>query len=490
MPSYKPLMVFQYSRRLKHGKKGRINYFKYKGRKVKAFISPDGRTLQILQIPKTLQSEFENVEKVIPYDGRLKIVKKKEEKRKPTPPPPPAKKEEPPPAPEKPEPEEKPQQKPPQPKPKTPEEEPEKKPQPQPQPKPEKPEKLGEPRELTEAERRKAMKVPVPDEGPIPAPYIDWDNIPESCIIPPGSIVYYDRPTRGAPKGMLRALRECFRTNRRYQDIKPTNVLIIGPPGTGKSLLVRKFAEETGLPYWHVMGRQGITAEELLGREVLVPEKGGTKSVWVEGIIPKAVRAGGILHIDEANVIDPSVLMRLDELLDSKRRLSLEDISGRKGHIIKAHPDLFVVITMNPPNYEGVNPLPDPILNRCVTFELGFPDVKDELKIVASQLRKAGFKPSEFTVDRYGNPKGKYADEIVDFVKIVDNLRRNRDIQRHPSIRNTLDFALMLKQGLSFKDAFYRAIGNAYIGYAGDQPEYEQGMREALKAVNRLGDVM
>ena len=36
----------------------------------------------------------------------------------------------------------------------------------------------------------------------------------------------------------------------------------------------------------------------------------------------------------------------------------------------------------------------------------------------------------------------------------------------------------------------YRTIGNAYIGYAIDQPEYEQGMREALKAVNRLEDVM
>jgi len=474
MPSYKPLMEFQYSRRLKYGKKGRVNYFKYKGRKVKAFISPDGKTLQILRIPKTLQPEFENVEKVIPYDSRLKIIRKKEQPK-------PAlapleKKEEEEPQASQPKPQ-KPSTKPAQPKPEEPE------------PKPES-EKLSEPRELTEQERRKAMKVPVPDKGPIPAPYIDWKNIPESCIIPSGSVVYYDHPARGAPKGMLKALRECFRINRRYQDIKPTNVLIIGPPGTGKSLLVRKFAEETGLPYWHVMGRQGITAEELLGREKLVPEKGGTKSVWVEGIIPKAVKAGGILHIDEANVIDPSVLMRLDELLDSKRRLSLEDISGRKGHIIKAHPDLFVVFTMNPPNYEGVNPLPDPILNRCVTFELGFPPVEDELKIVASQLRKAGFKPSEFSLDRSGRPKGKYADEIADFVKIVDNLRRNRDIQIHPSIRNTLDFALALKQGISFKEAFYRTIGNAYIGYAADQPEYEQGMREALKAVNRLGDVM
>ena len=129
MPNYKPIMEFQYSRRLKHGKKGRINYFKYKGRTVKAYITPDGRTLQILRIPKTLQPLFSDVEKVIPYDGRLKVIKKPSQ--------PALAKETPAPA----------------------EEEKKEEQQPKPQPKqPAQPEeKLGEPRELTEAERRKAI---------------------------------------------------------------------------------------------------------------------------------------------------------------------------------------------------------------------------------------------------------------------------------------------------------------------------------------------
>jgi len=29
-----------------------------------------------------------------------------------------------------------------------------------------------------------------------------------------------------------------------------------------------------GLPYWHVMGKQGVTAEELFVCEILVPERG------------------------------------------------------------------------------------------------------------------------------------------------------------------------------------------------------------------------
>jgi len=98
MSKYKPIMEFQYSRRLRYRKKGQVNYFTYKGRKVKAYITPNGRKLQILDISKSIQADFTDVEKVIPYDGKLKVVKKppqppqvqapapKKEEEKPKPP--------------------------------------------------------------------------------------------------------------------------------------------------------------------------------------------------------------------------------------------------------------------------------------------------------------------------------------------------------------------------------------------------------------------
>jgi len=475
MSSYKPIRTFTYAKPVKYGAKGAVNYFNYRGKKVRTYLDPSGRKLRILDAPPDVISAITRAEKVVPYKDRLHVRFPKQKKKQPQ-----AHKPKPPaPAPAQKEKEEKPVPA----KPKPKEEEPEvikleiKKPAPAP---PKSPTEYVAPRPLTEEERQAAMRVPVPDEGVIPTPYIDKSKIPSYCWVK--GVEYYDHPSPGAPKGMLKALRGCFMLNRRYQDAKPTNVFIVGPPGTGKTQLVKKFAEETGLPYWHVMGQQGITAEELLGRQHLVKmPDGSTKDVWVDGIIPKAVRAGGILHFDEANVTDPSVLMRLDELMDDKRTLSMEDLNGER---IKAHPDLFIVFTTNPPNYSGVNPIPKAVLNRVTTFELDFPPANAEYEIIEKKLRQMGVSPAEFNHDKKGLT-GKYADEIRDFMKIIRNLRKDRDLPFHPSIRNSIDFVNALRTGADFKTAFKRAVGNLYTGYGAD-PEYEAKMNEVLQSVNRL----
>ena len=500
--SYKPIASFSYARKLKAMPAGKMRHFDFGGKTVKA-VSPDGFRLDIVDAPAAAAAKIRVIEargdKLSPYKGQLRVIKSAKKKAK----------------------DGRKAAKPRKPKkvvqvtmPQIPdvipevEKEKEEKPKPKPEPKPKKPEpeeepdytifrvdpsirlpgmerKLGTPRVLTEEERQLAKLVPVPDEGliaPHYAPYIDWENIPESTLVTK-EVIYFDHPIKGGPAGIIAALREAFKNNRRYQDVMPSNVLITGPPGTGKSQAIKRLAFETGLPYWQVMGREGLRSDELLGHEKLREgPKGSTVSEWVDGIIPRAFRAGGILHFDEPNVIDEAVLMRLDEGMDDKRQLNMEDLNGE---IIKAHPDLFIVFTMNPPDYEGVRALPPPVWNRLLPkFELPFPEPGDEYEIVEAKVRQMGVTKAEYNYEpKTQKLSGKYAGEIKDFIQVIARLRQNKDLTYHPSIRNAIAFVKVIREGHDFATAFDRTVANGYISL--DPELYKPAMREALRAVGR-----
>ncbi len=461
-------MSFSYARRLKNIKPGRVQHLKFKDRKVKIYIGPKGRKLHILRAPKSVKSDLVNADKVYVRDGTLVATTKPKAPFTPPTPAPPA------PAPK---PRPVPKEVPPPPTPPLPKEEfsppsPPTKPPKRPEPTPpqERVKKLGHPKQLTEAERKRARLVPVPDKGPIPTPYIDWSAIPEHCKV--SGVTYLDYQISSAPKGMLPELREMLKRSRRYQNYAPVNLLIQGPKGTGKSELIKAFAQDSGLPYWSIIGQEGIRADELLGHYEL---KEGT-SRWVGGIIPRAVRCGGILHIDEPNVIEPAILMRLDELLDNKRQLNMEDLNGE---IVKGHPDLFIVFTMNPPTYEGVKDLPDPIKSRLTKrYYLGYPPKWIEMQILKRKMRLSDreFKPPSGST---GSATGKLAQDIEDVLKIVDGLRKETDLTYTPSLRETQGFIQDLKEGDDFFTAFDRNIKSIYYGEEADRIE------EALRAVRR-----
>jgi len=444
--SYSPraLAVLTYSRKPKNLKPGKVRVVTYRGRRVKVMLDPSGKRLKVLEAPKDVVQLIKKAESISVADGTLRVILK-EKKPKPQPKPEPKPELEPEPVQEAP------------PAPPEPPKKTELKVE-------ETPAKVT--RGLSEADRRKAMLVPVPEKGPIPTPYINWKEIPPQCIVK--DMVYLDYPTPQAPQGMLKELREMFRRNRIYQDKAPVNILIRGPKGTGKSELIRKFAEDTGLPYWHVIGEEDLTSSELIGHWEL---KDG-KSVWVEGIIPEAVRKGGILHFDEANVISPEVLTRLDELLDSKRQLTIKET----GEIIKAHPDLFIIFTMNPPIYEGLKPLPEHIMNRLTKkYWLDYPPPEVEMKVLKEKLK---LSDAEFKLPTKDSPaSGTLAQDLMDVLKIVNNLRKQTDLSYTPSLRDVQGFVQDLKEGDDFFTAFDHNIKGAYYGEEADRIE------EALRAV-------
>ena len=160
-----------------------------------------------------------------------------------------------------------------------------------------------------------------------------------------------------------------------YKMNKP--LLIIGDTGTGKTHCVRHFAYKKGLPYERCNFDGSTTPEEFIGK--WTPNKNGGFE-WVDGLLTKFVRNGGILVVDELNSGSPDLMFFLHPLLDDERKIVL---LNNGGEVIHAHKNFYLVATMNP-DYEGTKPLNQALQDRFEIIKFDYDD-KIERKLINSR---------------------------------------------------------------------------------------------------------
>jgi len=232
-------------------------------------------------------------------------------------------------------------------------------------------------------------------------------------------------------------------------------VLIIGPKGTGKTTLVRKFASMMKKELYSVNFSLRTRESHLVGSKTL--DKGEIN--FVEGVLVKSMRSGSLLYLDELNAAEADVLLRLDEALDDRKQLVLKEAEGQ---IIKAADDWFVIATINPLSHVGTKELPPQVLSRFpVRMRLDYPPEDLELEIVKRHV------PIE---------NSRIAD-VKHAIFLAKNLREAAAVEElyySPSLRESIAYAKMLNTGLSARKVAEVIYANVYDQWG--QVEYQKVM--------------
>jgi MoxR-like ATPase len=194
-------------------------------------------------------------------------------------------------------------------------------------------------------------------------------------------------------------------------------VLIEGPPGTGKSTLLRAVAHELGVGFEFVEGNAELTPARLVGHfdpaRVLVD--GYDPDVFVDGPLVTSLREGSLLYVEEINRVPEETLNVLVTVM-SERELHVP----RLGHVTAA-PGFRLVAAMNPFDAVGTARISGAIYDRVCRLAVTYQSAPEEQAIAARAV------PG---VD------AAWAEKVVELVRLS---RSHPDLRVGSSVRGAID---------------------------------------------------
>ena len=189
------------------------------------------------------------------------------------------------------------------------------------------------------------------------------------------------------------------------------HVLLEGPPGVAKTLLVRALARSLGGTYGRVQFTPDLMPADVTGTSVFRPDQG--QFVFRPGPI-----FAQLLLCDEINRSPAKTQAALLEAMQE----GAVTVDGTRHEL----PRPFTVFaTMNPIEHEGTYPLPEAQLDRFLfKVVLDFPGAEVEERILTeSHARRPGAKPADLGVGTVATPEqiGELQ-RRVDAVAVRDDL--------------------------------------------------------------------
>jgi MoxR-like ATPase len=201
------------------------------------------------------------------------------------------------------------------------------------------------------------------------------------------------------------------------------HILLEGPPGTGKSTLLRAVAGELGVGFEFVEGNAELTPARLVGHfdPARVITDGYSPDVYQDGPLATALRDGSLLYIEEINRIPEETLNVLVTVM-SEGELHVP----RLGRIV-ANRGFRLVAAMNPFDAVGTARISGAIYDRVCRLAVGYQPADEEAAIVT---RSTGS----------GTPDAVWVGKVVELVR---RTRNHHELRVGSSVRGAIDTTMV-----------------------------------------------
>jgi len=202
------------------------------------------------------------------------------------------------------------------------------------------------------------------------------------------------------------------------------HILIEGPPGTGKSTLLRQVAESRYTEFVLVEGSAELTPARLIGSfdPALVLEQGYRPENFTDGPLVRAMRDGGLLYVEELNRVPEETINVLLTVM-SEGEINVPRL-GR----VTADGSFRLVAAMNPYDSVGTSRLSMALYDRTCRISVGYQDAAHERQIV--QLAAPDAKQTL----------------VTEAVALARATREHPDLRSGASVRGAIDYARLVPE--------------------------------------------
>ena len=252
-------------------------------------------------------------------------------------------------------------------------------------------------------------------------------------------------------------------------------LLFKGPTGCGKTRFVEYMAYKLGepltvvksqddkggqsngttsLPLVTVACHEDLTASDLVGRYLLE----GDRTVWVDGPLSRAVKAGGICYLDEVVEARKDTTVLIHPLTDHRRILPVE----KRGELLEAADNFLLVISYNPGYQSALKDLKHSTRQRFVAIEFDYPPKDVEQEVIAHE-------------------SGCSMEAAKDLAKLGEKVRNLREhgLQEGASTRLLIYAGRLIKKGIPAR----RACQVAVVWALSDDTEVQRSVEEVVYSI-------